>query len=742
MTTLVINGQKVKVSDNFTSLSPQEQERTVDEIARSMGAAKPAAVPATAVPVVASPSGRSPEQLAASLFPENATAATSTADPFAGLKGLSAPLNQDGAALAGEIGDRAREATIGPLEAKAKGIAQGVAFGGADELGAAMISPFVDETYGEVRDALRRGDNAATEVHPGAYYTGNVLGALVPGAMMAKGVAAARSLPAAVGRGMGWGAAGGASQGFLSGEGGLANRMTGAGIGAGIGATIGGAVPLIGAGVQRVARALSDGMRGSNVGASIGTDLGVSNKAGKVIGDMVSPDDPVAMRAAMDAAGPKAMLADASPTTGAMLDATLRSPTPGARVAGERITARAGSAGDEILDALSGGMQGPRQGVASTMDSIRTGTAGARSAAYDAAYAQPIDYASDAGAKLLDDVTPRIPGEAISYANRLMKLRGEKSGQIMASIADDGTVTFTNPPDVRQWDYIKQALDGLAESGDGAGALGGQTRMGSAYQGLAKEIRDGVASLVPEYRTALDTASDAITRRNAVKFGADLLSPKTTTEEALSEIATATGGQKAAMRDGLRGQVDEVIGNVKKVGSDQNRDARQALKAFTDLSSDNAARKMEALFGDEWPAIKKSLDEAGAALGLRARTAANSATNQRGVVQEAITDAVTPGAMARGRPIPALGDAWATLMNANPTAIKRMGRDVQSEIAELLTREGAGPAAVDAIVSALAKNPVNTAAGKSVRGVIEALLLGNTGQASVAVTERLGARAQ
>lgn len=37
MTTLNIGGKKVKVSDNFLSLSPEEQSRTVDEIAKSLG---------------------------------------------------------------------------------------------------------------------------------------------------------------------------------------------------------------------------------------------------------------------------------------------------------------------------------------------------------------------------------------------------------------------------------------------------------------------------------------------------------------------------------------------------------------------------------------------------------------------------------------------------------------------------------------------------------------------------------
>lgn len=634
-----------------------------------------------------------------------------------------------------------------------------------DEASAAAYSALPGRTYEGELDRFRTNEENMSGM---GKFSADIVGSLVPGLGGLSLVSRARTLPGAVAAGMGFGGAAGATQGFMEGEGGLSNRMMNSGIGAGIGAAFGGAIPLVGAGIQRGARAFSDMRRAGNVGNEIGDALGVSNTAGRVVGDLLSPEDPAAMRAAMGKAGPRAMLADASPTTGAMLDATMRSPTPGARLAGERVAGRAATAGDEIIDALSGGRQGPRQGVQSVMDGIRKGTAGARSAAYDAAYSKPINYAGspnvnpsgtlasngvnlpalageivdpNAGPRLLA-LQDRLPAEAINYANRLMKLRGETSQQIMADVAEDGTVKFTTLPDVRQWDYIKQALDGLAESGDGAGALGGQTRLGSAYQGLAREVRDNLAAAVPEYKVALDTAADAITRRNAVKFGADLLSPSVTTEEALSEIATATGGQKAAMRDGLRGYVDEIIGNVKAVGSDQNIDARQALKAFTEFSSPNAKRKMEALFGDEWPAIATKLDEAGAALGLRARTAANSATNQRTVVQEAITDSVTPGALARGRPVPALGNAWATLMNANPDAIKRMGRDVQGEIADLLTREGQGPQAVDAIVNALTKNPVNTTAGKTVRRVIEALLLGNTGRTTEAGLETLGMRGQ
>ena len=131
------------------------------------------------------------------------------------------------------------------------------------------------------------------------------------------------------------------------------------------------------------------------------------------------------------------------------------------------------------------------------------------------------------------------------------------------------------------------------------------------------------------------------------------------------------------------------------------------------------------------------MDEAGAALGLRARTALGSQTNPRGVVQDAITDAVTPGALARGKPLPAIGDAWASMFNANPTAIKRMGRDVQGEIADLLTRPGMGQRAVDVIMGSLARNPVNLGAGTGARSIAEVLGLGAVIPATEAATKRL-----
>lgn len=556
----------------------------------------------------------------------------------------------------------------------------------------------------------------------------DISGAVIPALLGVGAVGQAATWGGRALTGAGLGAGAGFTQGFMEGEDTFSDRMGSGALGGVLGGVLGGAMPIAAEAGRSGVRALSNAMRNRNIGQGVGGKLGVRPETARVLTELVGGDDQAAMAEALRRAGPDAMLADASPAMGGVLDATMRSPVPGARAAQERVSGRAGAAYDSVMEAISPA-QGPKQSVRGAMEAIRTGTKATRKAAYDAAYSRPIDYSQGPGAALLDDISPRLPKEAVSYANRLMRLNGEKSKQIMANIADDGTVTFTRPPDVRQWDYIKQALDQLAESGDGAGALGGQTRMGMAYQNLAQEVRDNVAEAVPEYRTALDTASDAISRRSAVKFGSELLSPRITTDEALERIATATGPERAAMMDGLRGQLSEVIGNVKAVASDQNIDARQALDAYKRLSSPNAKLKMEALFGDAWPAISQELDRAGAALGLRARTAANSATAGRLFANDLINEVTEPGALRKGEPLKAAKDVIGGVTGASPEAIRGLRDATKSELAELLTRQNGTPSkAVEAVIQALAENPMDLNAGSNT-----ALGLGLTGAGAVPV---------
>lgn len=605
-----------------------------------------------------------------------------------------------------------------------------------DEASAAVYAPIKrtlgsDATYESELKRFRQNEEDMSTL---ARLSADITGAVVPGLLGVGIVSGGSTLGAQALRGAGVGIGSGGLYGFMEGEG--DERVGDAVAGGVIGGILGGATPALANLAGRGYRGAKEYARNTKIGKSVGDALGVDRKTGGLLADLVGMQDPARMSQALARSGDDAMLADAGPSLRDALDTITQTPGEGARTALSRIDDRASKAGYAIQDALDPQV-GPKQPVGSLMEQIRKGSAGTRSAAYDAAYSKPIDYSSQQGARLLDKVTPRLPKEAISYANRLMKVRGETSRQIMADISEDGTVTFTNPPDVRQWDYIKQALDGLAESGDGAGALGGQTRMGSAYQGLAREIRDGVAELVPEYRVALDTAADAIGQRNAVKFGAELLSPRITTEEALDQIGNATKAEANAMRDGVRGQIEEVIGNVKAVATDQNIDAREAMTAFKNLSSRNTQRKMEALFGDDWKAIKKTLDEAGQALGLRATVGGNSRTAGREAFKELLNSGTEPGAFRKGEPIGTARTLFQRLTGATPDRVAAVRGDIQQELADVLTRPDA-QGLLNMIETARASNRLPANIEALPRAIANTGLLGMIPQVSSGLSGLLG----
>lgn len=598
--------------------------------------------------------------------------------------------------------------------------------------GVPFVGSYADEAIGamfgdQARDAARLSSKAMDREKPwqsaGLQLAGGVA-ATVPALMAAAPSMAANSLGGNMARGAGLGAAEGAVRGFGRGEGGAGNRLGTAGIDAGIGAAIGGAIPAIAHGVGAAYGGARNWLAERAGIGRVADDLGISRGAGRLASDVIGMDDPQQMRAALAAAGPDGMLADAGPSVQGALDAVIQSPGEGARMALGRIDDRATAAGQRLTDQLDQALGAPA-GIESAKSAVRTGTKAARKSAYDAAYAQPIDYGSGAVGERLLGLQDRLPGKAISYANELMRLNGEQSGQIMASIADDGAVAFQRLPDVRQWDYIKQALDQLAESGDGAGALGGQTRLGSAYQGLARQVRDNLADAVPEYRAALDTAVDAIGRVKAVDIGVDLLNSKTTRERAADAISGMTGPELAAVKQGVRQQIDDMVANVRAVATDPNIDAREAYTAWTRISSTSAKDKMEMLLGPDWPALRDQLDTAGRAIGLRSRVASNSRTFSRQQFNELLDAAHEVGAIRKGEPINSAREVWQRAMGATQSQIQNAKAGDRAGLADLLTRRG-GDGLLSMFEDARTAHPIIPDRG---RGLIDMILGGGAASA-------------
>jgi len=489
--------------------------------------------------------------------------------------------------------------------------------------------------------------------------------------------------------GVAGGAAVGAADGFTRGEG-VDDRIDQAKFGGVLGGAIGALAPVAGKSIQLGVNKAVDAY---NYGKSL-SGMGLSRPSANIINRAVEAD---AARVGAGAqairnAGPDAMLADAGPTLGGILDTTIQKGGPGARRAITAVEQRAGQAAQNLDSALDASL-GPAQGVASTTEAIRQGSAGARSTAYNRAYNSPIDYAAPTG-RLIESYLTRVPQSVIERANNLMRTEGVRSRQIMAQIAPDGTVTYQTMPDVRQLDYITRALNDVAKRGDGQGALGGNTAEGRAFGNLSRDIRRAMRRAVPEYGRALDTAADPIRAKEAMDLGAEIMGRGMARDAVELELRGMSRAEREMVRRGVRATIDETVANVKRTVMDPNVDARQAQEAIKGLSSEAARDKLRLVLGQqESDRLFAQIDQAATAFNLRAQTATNSRTFGRQAVAEGVKAEAGGGVMdavRQGSPGGVLKRVWQNTLGENAAGTATREDRIYDEISRALTeRRGA-----------------------------------------------------
>lgn len=575
-------------------------------------------------------------------------------------------------------------------------------------------------------DAIRGGQADMDQNYP------KTATALRVGGGVTGSLAAAGALPWYAPQSLGMGAlyggtvggVGGAVEGAVSGYGSgtdATSRTENAGnraiVGGGLGALLGTAAPFVASGVGNAARW---GLDQLNV-AREARQAGLSRPSFEILTRAMEADGSLAGQGAqrIAAAGPEGMLADAGPNAQTLLDVVAQRSGPAANLARDRLEARATRAGPQVNDALDNALGVPR-GMDTMETGIRQGSAAARGNAYDAAYAAPINYADPAGQRL-EALLARVPGDMIGRANRLMQIEGQQSNQILARIAPDGTVTYTRLPDVRQLDYITRAINLAAESGDGAGALGGQTALGRAYQNLSREIRQSVRGLVPEYGVALDTAAEPIAARQALQFGERMLSPATTRDEVATMFAGMSQAERRQAAAGVRSYIDEKLANVSRALTDNNMDAREAIKAVKDLSSRANREKITALIGQrEADTMFRYIDQAAQSLELRANVATNSKTFVRTDTDRTIKEATTGGLLGSvraGEPVGSTKKLVQGLLGGTEADNLARQDAVYSELASALT--GNNPQQVLRNLQRIARaNPRNAAIARTIGGLL------------------------
>lgn len=553
--------------------------------------------------------------------------------------------------------------------------------GALDEISAAG-SAMMGGDYGEALDYQRARDRFNESQFGGLSTATQVGGGIASGVGAAKvlglggtGAAPARFMPT-IPQALGSGAIGagiGSADMFTRGEGGLENRAGNAAIGAALGFPLGVASPYIAAGAAAGTQRLMDFLTSDTALRR----LGISREAANILIRQLSTDDTLTATGAQRIrnAGPDAMLADAGQASENLLDTALQKSGPGSTAAREAIEQRAVAANRSLTQQLDTTF-GPAVGVETRQAGIRQATAGARGAAYDDAYDAVIDATTPEG-QAVAALWGRVRQPRRAAANALLEEAG-------LPIIEDGAM-----PTVRQLDYVTRALNTVARSAEGQGALGGINDVGRSAQNLAQELRQAARAAVPEYGVALDTAADPIRRIQAIEFGSTLLNSRVTREQVTQELRGASAAERRAMIQGVRDQLDEVVANVKSMASDPNIDARQLKQVIGDLSSGAAREKVTALLGqNQARAFFGQLGRFERAIQLRAAVARNSKTFARSDIDQQVKAQIEPGIIGsalNGDFAQAVKKAVQMITGESPERRLAMEDAIYGEIARALT---------------------------------------------------------
>jgi hypothetical protein len=580
---------------------------------------------------------------------------------------------------------------------------QGVTFGWSDELRgavhgglAAMQGGDFGETYKRVVDQSRNALDFQRRENPIGSFASELGGGIATSIAAAPAAAlvgignAARTLPIwqQVVRGGALAAPAGALYGAGASGDSLEERAGGAVFGGLAGAAGGAVAPVVMRGIGAGARGIANRVNANRAARQ----AGVSPQAARFASETLQADDSLGAGAArMAQAGDERMIADAGQSASNLLDYAIQKSGRAGRIATDAIDGRVARSSAAITSALDDALGAP-QGVQSLRANIASSTAGARGDAYRAAYSAPIDYSSGPGRRL-EELLRRVDQSDINAANALMRAEGVQSQQILARIADDGTVTYQRMPDVRQIDYITRALNDRAANNAGLGALGGQTNAGRVYQNLSGDLRGAAKEAVPEYETALNTAADPIRRSQAVEFGATMFRSNVTRDEVGNRVFRMSGPERQAAQQGLRGQIDEVLANVSRTVTDGDVPARQAIATLRELSKPANRQKVTILLGQaEADRLFARIDQAAASFELRANVATNTKTFQRQEMERRMQATTAPdgplATMMRGEPLNAGKRTIQMMTGQTPEVALRQQDEIMTEVVRLLTARG------------------------------------------------------
>lgn len=471
----------------------------------------------------------------------------------------------------------------------------------------------------------------------------------------------------------------------------------------GIAGLTGAGVSLAGPTVAEGANRLGEFIKGSELKA-IQTALGISRSAAMVIKNAFAQGGDIDLAIEnVRRAGDNGMLADAGVAARALADAASQAGPKPAQTVATNIGRRAEEVKSQLEKTLVDTLGEPLIGPQAAVKSIRNRTKDVRNDAYKRAYNTPIDYSTGGAGERIMSVINRIDkktlASAIEEANADMLADGVQNMQIRVSVDANGKVTdIANDMNVQQLDYVKRALQTLAENNRDAVTYNFSPQ-GRRYARLASDLRRelGEGIVDPDtgarvYDEAVRLGGNTIAEENAFRMGQDLLRPKTKIEDVMETLGDdPSDAQLEALRMGLFQYVRNVLQDVRAVPSDPDLEARQ-LDAFYRLTSSGSAReKIAAVMGDMTDDFLRQIDEVGQAAITRAGLSRNSATSIRQSTQqgvEAMTGEGPATSLLRGQPLEATRKIVSELTGFTDEFTENQRMAIYNDIAKALTEVG------------------------------------------------------
>ena len=453
---------------------------------------------------------------------------------------------------------------------------------GLDPLTQEVQKVMPDVTEGQVGTALERQSfEQFRETNPVQSYSAEIAGAAVPAILTrGKSLVSQGILPQ-----MGAAGLAGGTAGFMASEGGIQERLPGAGVGVSLGAGLQGAVGVLKNPISNAYRGLINAFKTPK---SLGTNQARALLKEAIDAENLSIDD--AIQYVLEKSGKPYTLADIGPTTRAYLDAVALLPGPSKNNAVNFLNKRK----QGFTDRLTTDLQKAYGQKAAFFDEYKALEAARKQtgdALYNAAYRKSIPLT-----KSLNELFKR---PAMADAFEKAKIIAENNGVKLPTI-NIGPNGIVGPKgvkitklDTKLLHYIKMGFDDKIFT-----SKSGMTGVGKAELGGIRDIKRELLEIMdaanPTYKKARNQWAEKASLMDAMDEGSNLLKASTKPNEVADYITDLSKSEKEAFRLGaiqsLLNRVDEGVDGTNLMRDVQKGKVKKLLRLTFDESNQGQAR--------------------------------------------------------------------------------------------------------------------------------------------------------